>query len=66
MDATPVVLLLVGLVFPIALVICAILFDVLVLMWAAHRVWHDRVVPGMSQFVMLHTTRMRSYRLLHR
>jgi len=47
---TPIVLALVGLVFPIALILLAVLFDLVVLLWAAYRLTHDRVMPA-----VLHT-----------
>jgi len=53
-------------VIPISLLICALLFDVAVLIWAAHRVWHDRVVPGIVRVVAARTVQIRRYRLLHR
>ena len=47
MGGTPIVLALVGLVFPIALILMAVLFDLVVLVWAAYRVTHDWVMPAM-------------------
>lgn len=45
MGATVVVVALAGLVFPITLILAAVLVDVAVLAWAAHRWWHDRLAP---------------------
>ena len=66
MEGTPFVLALVGLVLPIALVLCAILFDIAVLLWAAHRVWHDRVVPRVLRAIPSRVTHVGRYRLGHR
>lgn len=41
MGAAPLVLLLVGMVFPILLVLLAVLFDVLAVIWVVYRLWHD-------------------------
>ena len=54
MGGTPVVLLLVGLVFPISLILLAVLFDVVVLCWAAYRLMHDRLIPRFSRMVHSH------------
>jgi hypothetical protein len=54
MGGTPIVLALVGLVFPIALILLAVLFDVLVLLWALYRVTHDRVMPAMRHAMHSH------------
>jgi hypothetical protein len=45
MGGAPLVIPLVGLVFPIALLLLAILFDLAVLAWAAYRVWTGRLLP---------------------
>lgn len=37
---------LVGLVLPIGLLLLAFLFDLVVVLWAASRVWHDGVTRG--------------------
>ena len=66
MGAASVVIVLVGLVIPISLLICALLFDMAVLIWAAHRAWHDRVVPNIVRVVAVRTVQIRRYRLLHR
>lgn len=42
MSGAAVVILLVGLVFPIAILLAAVLFDLLVMAWAVYRLWHDR------------------------
>lgn len=66
MAATPVVIFLVGLVIPILLIACAILFDVAVLIWAAHRLWHDRLAPNFARVLAMQTLRVRRAHLLHR
>lgn len=43
------VITLVGLVFPIALLLLAVLFDVLVVFWAAYRVWHEHLPTNLWQ-----------------
>ena len=43
------VLLLVGLVLPIGLLLTAVVFDAMVLLWAAFHAWHDRVWPAMAR-----------------
>jgi hypothetical protein len=45
MGAAAVVIALVGLVFPITLILAALAFDAAVLMWALYRLWHDRAMP---------------------
>jgi hypothetical protein len=45
MGGAPLIIPLVGLAIPIALLLCAAIFDVGVLVWALYRVWHDRVLP---------------------
>jgi hypothetical protein len=54
MGGTPVVLLLVGLVFPITLIALAVVFDVAVVCWAAYRLLHDRIVPRVARVVHSH------------
>ena len=66
MGATPIVLVLVGLAFPIGLLLAAILFDLAVLIWAANRVWHDRVAPGTMHIVARKSARIRRYHFVHR
>jgi hypothetical protein len=66
MEGTGFVLALVGLVVPIALVLGAILFDIAVLLWAAHRPWHDRVVPRVSRAFRPRVTHAGRYGLGHR
>jgi hypothetical protein len=41
MSAAGFVIPLVGLVFPILLILAAIVFDVLVILWVAYGMWHD-------------------------
>ena len=45
MGVTPIVIALVGLVFPITLILLAILFDIAVLCWAAYRWLRGRLGP---------------------
>jgi hypothetical protein len=54
MGGTPIVLALVGLVFPIALILLAILFDLAVLLWAAYRLWQDRLMPRVRRTLHSH------------
>jgi hypothetical protein len=54
MGGTPIVLALVGLVFPIALILLAVLFDLLVLLWALYRLTHDRVLPALRHAMHSH------------
>ena len=54
MGGTPIVLALVGLVFPIALILLAILFDLAVLVWALYRLAHDRIMPRMTHALRSH------------
>lgn len=42
MGGAPLVLALVGLVFPIGLLLLALLFDVVSTCWLVFRFWHDR------------------------
>ena len=41
MGGAPVVILLVGLLVPIALLILAAMVDAIVLLWVIYRLWHD-------------------------
>ncbi|HEY2377383.1 MAG TPA: hypothetical protein VGH98_15505 [Gemmatimonadaceae bacterium] len=41
MGGAPVVIVLVGMLFPIFAIILAILFDVLVTLWLLYQLWHD-------------------------
>ena len=43
------VLLLVGLFFPITLLLAAVLLDIGVLIWALYRTWTDRVLPHFAR-----------------
>jgi hypothetical protein len=45
MGGTPIVIALVGLVFPITLILLAVLFDIAVLCWAAYRWLRGRLEP---------------------
>ena len=38
---------LVGLVIPILLLAAALVFDIVVVFWAAYRTWHDQTAPGL-------------------
>jgi len=48
MGAAAVVIALVGLVFPVTLILTALFLDLVVLLWAAYRVWHDRAFPRLA------------------
>lgn len=41
MEGAPVVILLVGMVFPIALLILALVADVVAIVWAIYTMWHE-------------------------
>ena len=41
---------LVGLVIPILLLAAALVFDIVVVFWAAYRTWHDQTAPGLWRF----------------
>lgn len=43
------VLLLIGLVFPITLLLAAVVLDLGVLLWALYRTWTDRMLPQLVQ-----------------
>jgi hypothetical protein len=49
MGGAPLIIPLVGLAIPIALLLCAAVFDVGVVAWALYRVWHDRVQPRIAR-----------------
>lgn len=49
MGGAPLIIPLVGLAIPIALLLCAAIFDVGVIAWALYRVWHDRVQPRIAR-----------------
>jgi len=61
----------VALVFPIGLLLLAVLFDIAVLMWAANRTWHDRLWPGIlrvekrAAFSLRLLARLYGQRILH-
>ena len=66
MGGAPIVIPLVGLVFPIILLLLALLFDAAVVTWAGYRLWKDRVWPRLA-LVGVRTSdalyaAMRSYR----
>mgnify|MGYP001608999173 CR=1 FL=1 len=55
MIGAAIVLVLCGLVFPITLLLLAVVFDVFVLIWAVFREWHDDVSPRIGRvFAHLH------------
>ena len=66
MGATPLVLALVGLAFPISLLLFALLFDAAVLVWAAYRTWHDWVAPSAIRIVTRSMAQVRNYHFAHR
>lgn len=43
------VLVLAGLVFPIGLLLTAVVFDAIVVLWAAFQAWHDHLWPAMAR-----------------
>ncbi len=45
MGGAPVVIALVGLVIPITLLLAALVFDVVVMVWALFRWWNDSLSP---------------------
>ena len=45
MGAAAVVIALVGLVFPVMLLLTALVLDAAVLLWATYHLWHDRAMP---------------------
>jgi len=45
------VVLLAGLVFPITLLLAAIVFDIGVVAWAIYRYWTDRLSPAFARVV---------------
>lgn len=49
MVVVAVVVFLAGLVFPILLVLAAVLFDIGVLLWALYRTWTDRWAPVLDR-----------------
>lgn len=51
MGGAPIVILLVGLLIPIALVIMAALADAVVLLWAIYRLWHDEWSVSLARAV---------------
>jgi hypothetical protein len=68
MGGAPLIIPLVGLAIPIALLICAAVFDVGVLAWALYRVWHDRVLPHVVRLedrTLVAARQLRHYALPH-
>jgi hypothetical protein len=45
MGGAAVILVLAGLVFPISLLLLAVVFDAVVVIWALFRLWHDTWSP---------------------
>jgi hypothetical protein len=64
MGGAPLIIPLVGLAIPIALLLCAAVFDVGVVAWALYRVWHDRVQPRIARIG--HRTQTAAQLLHHR
>lgn len=50
MIGTAVVLVLTGMVFPIAMLLLAILFDFLLVTWVLYHLWHDHWFPRLHLF----------------
>lgn len=59
MGGAPLVILLVGMVFPIAVLILALVLDAFVMLWLLYRLWHD------DWSVRLWQTMRRHAQLLH-
>lgn len=51
MGAAPLLIVLVGLAFPIALLLLAAVVGVLTLLWALYRFWHDEWSPNLRHAV---------------
>ena len=54
MNPAIVIIALVGFLFPIVLVLIAVVVDLLVVLWASYRWGHDRWVPGVENFLHRH------------
>ena len=54
MGAAPLVILLVGMVFPIAVLILAIIVDSIVALWLIYRLWHDEWSVSLRRAVRPH------------
>jgi hypothetical protein len=54
MGGTVLVVLLAGLVFPILLILTAVLLDALALVWAVYKVWHDDWSHRTWEFLTIH------------
>jgi hypothetical protein len=65
MGAAAVVIALVGLVFPIMLILTALVLDAAVLMWALYRLWHDRALPRLAAVSTAWRSRL-ALRVTHR
>jgi hypothetical protein len=57
MGATVFIVLLAGLAFPIVLILCAVLVDLVALFWAAFRIGNDELMPWAVGYLDLHFTR---------
>ena len=57
MGATVFIVLLAGLAFPIVLILCAVLVDIIALLWAAFRIGHDELMPWAVGYLDLHFAR---------
>ena len=51
MGGVAIVLVLCGLVFPISLLLLAVVFDAVVVAWVLFRAWHDSVSPRIMNAV---------------
>jgi hypothetical protein len=49
MEGAPVVILLVGLAFPIAVLLLALVLDAVALVWVLYRLWHDEWSATLSR-----------------
>jgi hypothetical protein len=54
MGATVMVIALVGLAFPIILILAAVLIDFLMVLWATYRWGHDRLAPPALGYLHRH------------
>ncbi len=56
MDGPLVVVPLVALVFPIGLLLSALIFDAVVVVWAVYRLWHDDAAPRIWRWTVRKVT----------
>jgi hypothetical protein len=54
MEATVLIIAMTGLVFPILLILAAVLLDLIVLAWASFRWWRDDAMPVAMSFLHRH------------